>query len=120
MSTRYRPNVLMVHYDQLMTDRESSMRKIAARLGITVAEAKWPALVEAASFQHRRANAAGLAPDMAGVIKSPTPFFRRGTSGAGQEVLSVEELARYHACAARLAGPELLEWLRRGGECNSR
>jgi aryl sulfotransferase len=46
-----------------------------------------------------------------GILKSNAAFFRRGTSGAGCEVLTEEELARYHARAARLAAPDLLTWL---------
>ena len=43
--------------------------------------------------------------------KSNTAFFRRGTSGAGREILSGEELAAYYARAAQLAPPDMLTWL---------
>ena len=38
-------------------------------------------------------------------------FFRRGRSGAGREVLSDAEVARYHDRVAELASPGLLAWL---------
>jgi hypothetical protein len=47
----------------------------------------------------------------AGIFNSNAAFFRRGTSGAGREILSDEEIAAYHARAARLAPPDLLVWL---------
>jgi hypothetical protein len=47
----------------------------------------------------------------AGLFKSNAAFFRRGTSGAGRETLSDEELASYYARAARLAPLDMLAWL---------
>jgi hypothetical protein len=52
-----------------------------------------------------------LVPAAQGIIKDTASFFRRGTSGAGREILSDEELAGYHARVARLAPPDMLEWL---------
>jgi hypothetical protein len=89
------------------------MRRLAARLGIEVAERRWPELVDAAGFDRMRARADRLAPDAAGVLKDPTRFFRRGSSGAARELLSGAEMARYGARAAELAPPDLLEWLHR-------
>ena len=107
---RGQPNVLLVHYADLSGDLDGQMRRIAAWLGITVAEPDWPALVHAATFEEMRASAARLNPD-ATVLKSGAAFFRRGTSGAGAELLTGQEMAGYHARAAALAPPDLLAWL---------
>jgi hypothetical protein len=109
-SRRAEPNVLLVHYDNLCADLDRQMRWLAGRLGITVPEATWPALVQAATFESMRSNADRLVPT-AGILKSNAAFFRRGTSGAGRELLSDEELASYHARAAQLAPPDMLTWL---------
>jgi hypothetical protein len=110
---RAAPNVVLVHYDDLIADLEGQMRAVAARLGIGVAEVRWPALVEGARFASMRARAHVLAPDVAGILKDRQAFFRRGRSGAGREALSDTELARYEARAADLAPPDLLAWLHR-------
>lgn len=89
------------------------MRRLAAWLGIEVAEARWPALIEAAGFAQMRARAAELAPDPVGVLRDPRAFFREGRSGAGRALLTEEELARYERRAAALAPPELRAWLHR-------
>jgi aryl sulfotransferase len=47
----------------------------------------------------------------AGIFKSNAAFFRRGTSGAGREILSDEEIAGYYARVAQLAPPDMLAWL---------
>jgi aryl sulfotransferase len=109
---RGEPNVRLVHYDDLLADLEGEMRRLAAWLGITVADETWPGLVHAATFASMRADAARRVPD-AGIMKSNAAFFRRGTSGAGREALSDQEMARYYARAAELAPADLLAWLHR-------
>src|SRR5580704_1987299 len=101
---RHEPNVMLVHYDDLSADLAGQMRRIAGRLGISVPDRAWPALVQAATFEAMRSSADRLIPST-GVLKSNAAFFRRGTSGAGREVLSDEEIAAYHARVARLASP---------------
>jgi aryl sulfotransferase len=110
---RDEPNVVLVHYDDLVNDLEGEMRRFAALLGITVPGEIWPDLVAAATFESMRARARRVAPDPSGVLKDNAAFFRRGTSGAGREVLTNDEMARYHARTAQLAPPELLAWLHR-------
>jgi aryl sulfotransferase len=107
---RGEPNVLLVHYDDLVADLAGQMRWLAGRLGIAVAEQTWPTLVRAASFEAMRGRAEQLVPT-AGIFKDDAAFFRRGTSGAGREILTADELAGYHARVAQLAPPDLLAWL---------
>jgi hypothetical protein len=107
---RGEPNVLLVHYDDLTADLAGQMRWLAGRLGIAVAEQTWPTLVRAASFEAMRGRANQLVPT-AGIFKDDAAFFRRGTSGAGREILTADEVAGYHARVAQLAPPDLLAWL---------
>jgi aryl sulfotransferase len=107
---RDEPNVLLVHYDNLSAGLAGQMRWLAGQLGIAVSEEAWPALVRAATFESMRGSADILVPT-AGIFKSNTAFFLRGTSGAGREILSDEELAAYHARVALLAPPGMLTWL---------
>jgi aryl sulfotransferase len=111
------PNVLLVHYDDLAAGLAGQMRWLAGQLGITVADQTWPALARAASFEAMRARADRLVPT-AGIFKDNAAFFRRGTSGAGREVLTADELAAYHARVAQLAPPDLLIWLHRTARTN--
>jgi DNA-binding MarR family transcriptional regulator len=110
---RGEPNVVLVHYEDLSADLEGEMRRIAARLGITVpGAAAWPGLVKAATFERMRAD-----PDRfvtSGVTsKYSHIFFRNGTNGEGRALLTSAEFARYQARVARLASPDLLAWLHR-------
>jgi hypothetical protein len=114
---RAEPNVLLVHYDDLAAGLAGQMRWLAGQLGITVADQTWPALARAASFEAMRARADRLVPT-AGIFKDNAAFFRRGTSGAGREILTADELAAYHARVAQLAPPDLLVWLHRTARTN--
>jgi hypothetical protein len=108
---RFWPNVLLLHYDDLIADLESQMRYLAWRLGIEVPDAAWPALVEAARFDQMRGLADRLVPGAGhGPLRDSTAFFRRGTPGA-REIFTAEEVARYESRANALAPSDLLEWL---------
>jgi len=107
------PNVVLLHYTDLTNDLEGEMRRLADRLAVAVPEEKWSSLVAAAGFAQMRARADRLAPDPAGIMKDRNAFFRRGTPGAGRELLTAEEFAGYEARAAELAPPDLLTWLNR-------
>jgi len=110
---RSEPNVVLVHYDDLSADLEGEMRRLATLLGIDVADELWPQLVEAARFASMQARADQLAPDPGGVLVQRERFFRRGSSGAGREVLSRREVAHYRARTEAMAPPDLLAWLHR-------
>jgi aryl sulfotransferase len=107
---RGEPNILLVHYANLCADLEGQMRWLAGRLGITVPERTWPALVRAATFESMSRNADQLVP-APGLFKSNAAFFRRGSSGAGREILSDAEIARYYARVTGMAPPDMLAWL---------
>jgi aryl sulfotransferase len=109
---RAEPNIVLLHYADLCADLDGQMRQLARRLEITVPEQAWPALVEAATFDSMRAAAEKITGD-GQILKSASAFFRRGTSGAGRELLTEEELAHYDARAAALAPPDMLGWLHR-------
>ena len=110
---RDEPNVVLLHYTDLTNDLEGEMRRLAGRLAVDVPEDRWPVLVEAAGFAQMRARADRLAPDPAGIMKDRNAFFRRGTPGAGRELLTPEEFAGYEQRAAELAPRDRLTWLNR-------
>jgi aryl sulfotransferase len=109
-------NVVLLHYDDLRRDLAGQMRAIALQLEIDVPDKVWPQLVEAASFRSMRSRADLVVPDPSGVLRSHEAFFRKGSSGSGRELLTEDDLARYHARAAELAPPDLLAWLHRDAD----
>jgi aryl sulfotransferase len=114
-AARRRGDVVLLYYDDLQADLEGEMRRLADRLGIEVPEARWPALVDAATFAEMRRRADVVAPDTAHHLwKSNTGFFHRGRSGQWRDVLDDGGLARYEARVRALAPPDLIGWLHHG------
>lgn len=110
---RDEPNIILLHYDDLAADLEGEMRGLARLLQIEVADASWPVLVRAGRFEQMQARADQVAPDTAGILKDRAAFFRRGSSGAGREILSADEHATYRTRARNLVPPDLFDWLHR-------
>jgi hypothetical protein len=111
--SRTSPNVVLVHYADLLSDLPGQMRRLADVLGVVVPGERLDRLSEAATFGSMRNRSRDLAPDTLGVLKDDAAFFRSGRSGAGRELLSAEELAVYERRVAALAPPELVAWLHR-------
>jgi aryl sulfotransferase len=110
---RDRSNVVLVRYEDLSDDLDGEMRRLAERLGFQVDESRWPDLVDAAGFERMRDRADLLAPGPDGILKDRARFFRRGSSGAGQELLTPAQLDHYDERARELAPLDLLAWLHR-------
>jgi hypothetical protein len=111
-AVRDRDDVVLLHYDDLQTDLEGEMRRLAGRLRIEMPEERWPALVKAATFGEMRARAGIVAPDTANAIwKNTENFFKRGTSGQWSDVFDAGLQARYEAKLREVAPPDLVEWL---------
>ena len=106
-------NLILMHYDDLSDDLAGQMHRLADLLGVTVPVEIWPVLVRSATFADMRASAARRAPDPSGILKDRAAFFRRGSSGAGREVLTSDELAHYYQRPATMADPDVLSWLHR-------
>jgi hypothetical protein len=110
---RGEPNVVLVHFDDLLADLPGQMRGVAERLGIEVPAKVWPDLVQAATFPSMRQRARQLAPNRMGELKDPSSFFRSGTSGTARELLSAADLDTYRRRTSTMASPDLLAWLHR-------
>jgi hypothetical protein len=110
---RDRSNVVLVHYDDLVADLPAEMGRLAGRLDIDVDAAQVGELARHATFTAMRDRATAVAPDRLGVLREPSRFFRRGTSGAGDELLTPVELAAYRRRVARLGPADAVAWLHR-------
>jgi hypothetical protein len=111
--SRRGPNVVLVHYADLLADLPGQMQRLAERLGLDVPSEELASLAEAATFSRMRSRARELVPDTLGVLKDPSAFFRAGRSGSGRAVLTPGELASYETRVAGLAPPDVVAWLHR-------
>ena len=107
-------NILMVRYGDLKADLAAEMQRIAAALGIEVADDIWPDLIAAASFESMKKNADRTAPDTNFKMwKDNAQFFNKGTSGQWRGLLSAESLALLNTVTAKYPA-DYIDWLFHG------
>jgi aryl sulfotransferase len=111
---REQPNVLMVHYNDLLADLEGEMRRIAAFLAIDVPERAWPSAVERCRIDEMRDGAKKAGFMDLGFIGGADSFFYRGSNGRWRGVLTGEELERYDKRVAEVLSPDAAQWLEHG------
>jgi aryl sulfotransferase len=108
---REQPNVVLVHYDDLLSNLNAAMRGIADRLGVSIDHDCLTGLVAAAGFDKMRQRAGAVAPDAtAGILKSNRAFFHTGASGQWRELLDHQGQRRYIERVTQLASLDLIEW----------
>jgi aryl sulfotransferase len=109
---RNRPNVLLVHYNDLKADLDAEMRRVSAFLDIPVDERLWPSLVAAARFDAMRESGAALMPRGRGIWQNGhESFFHAGTNARWRDVLTPADVALYEDRLARETSPALARWL---------
>jgi aryl sulfotransferase len=112
---RLRPNVLLVHYNDLKADRAGEMERIADFLDVEIAPALWPRIVEAASFESMKRDGDSLLA-MAHFLweGGPSRFLHKGTNGRWRDCVSAADLARWEARVASEFSPSLARWAEHG------
>jgi aryl sulfotransferase len=114
-AARHDPDLLLVHYADLKADLAGEMRRIADFLEITIPEALWPELVEAAGFESMKSNAAELMPSAGDIWQGGgNTFINKGTNGRWRDIYSQEDLAAYDDRVKEEFSPELARWLEFG------
>lgn len=107
---RHLPNVHLLHYHDMWNDLAGEMRRVADALGVPVDDDRWHEFVEAATLDSMRGRAAEAAPEAhVGMWQNTDAFFHKGGRRKWAEVLSDEELARFHERLDALAG-EAAPW----------
>jgi aryl sulfotransferase len=112
---RKRPNLLLVHYNDLKEDLEGEMRRISDFLGIDTPDALMPSLVDAAKFETMKKDGDALFPKLREAFdRGADRFLNQGRSGRWREYLLPEDVARYEAIVSRTTTTGLARWLQGG------
>ena len=116
---RERPNVLLVHYNDLKLDLGAEMRRVADFLSISVPAARWAAAVERCTFASMKARGAeiGAFDPFEGGAQA---FLYKGTNGRWRDVLTADELEAYRKRAADFLPDEAARWLESGRDPGQR
>jgi aryl sulfotransferase len=112
---RHRPNVLLVHYNDLTADLDGEMRRVASFLEIETAPGLWPQLVDAARFASMKRDGAKLMPRAAVMWKDGIDtFLFKGTNGRWRDVIGRSDLELYDTLSAENFTPGLARWVQSG------
>ncbi|MFM9939832.1 MAG: sulfotransferase domain-containing protein [Hyphomicrobiaceae bacterium] len=112
---RHRPNMLLVHYNDLKADLDGEMRRVAAFLGFDVTPTLWPSLVEAASFEAMKAAGNVLLPHAGHIWEGGADrFLHKGTNNRWRDVLTTADIELYEARVHATLPTDCAQWLAGG------
>lgn len=103
-----------MHYNDLLADLETEMRRVAAFCDIKVPEHMWPAVTQRCTLAEMRSRADALKDYDDHFEGGASSFFYRGTNKRWRGVLTERELARYDKRVSETLEPEAARWLERG------
>jgi aryl sulfotransferase len=109
------PNVLFIHFNDLLGDLEGEIRRIAEFLDIEISEKSLAIVVNSATFSSMKRNAEKILINGQSMFKGGAQtFFHRGTNGRWRKVLTSDDLELHAAAVARVLTPDCALWLERG------
>ncbi len=112
-----RENVHLFHFADMRRDLAGVFARVAKILGVMHPPELMARLVEAATFDNMKADAARFCPSGGkGFFRSDAGFFASGANGQWEGKLSAAELEAYDAAMQAALDPEARRWLEFGPE----
>ena len=116
---RHLPNLLFLHYNDMLADLEGKVREIAAFCGIDATDADIARTVEATTFANvrKKAEETPEEEDLSAAFfhGGQRTFFYKGTNERWRGILTEEDLALLEDAKARVLTPDCARWLEEGG-----
>jgi aryl sulfotransferase len=112
---RHLPNILFVHFGDLLSQPGVEIRRIADFLGIGLSAEAEHRVVQAVRFDTMKKSADKVLGGAAEMWDGGAQhFMNRGTNGRWRDVLGEKELLEYRAMVERTLSPECARWLEEG------
>jgi len=112
---RMRPNLLLVHFNDLKADLAGEIGRISEFLEIDTPAATLAEIAAAAEFAAMKAHGADLLPTVQIMFdRGHDRFLNKGTNGRWKDVLTNEDLARFDALAHAKFTPAARAWIEGG------
>lgn len=114
VARRDEPNVLLVHFDDLLADLDGEMRRVASFVDVEVPETAWPAVVGRCTFEAMKSRAGEIG-DFDVLLRGGVDgFLYKGSNGRWRDVLTDDEVAAYDRAVAERLSPIAAAWLAEG------
>ena len=112
---KHLPNILWVHFNDLLADLEGEIARIATYLEIECPPATLTAIANMVEFKSMKRDAEKLEPEAHLHFEGGArTFINKGTNGRWRSVLTASDLEMYDAAVAREVTPDCHRWLERG------
>ena len=109
---RHLPNILFVHFNDLLSDLPGEIARVAAFLDIEVPEDVLPDILDSVAFATVKRSAENIWPGMEeSFYGGAQTFFHKGTNGRWKSVLTEADLELYRAAVARELSADCAKWL---------
>lgn len=109
------PNILFVHYNDLLADLEGEISRIASYLDIQCHSETLSAIAELVTFKSMKRDAEVIDPNAVNLFKGGAKtFINKGTNGRWRDVLTEADIAMYDAAAKRELTSDCRLWLENG------
>ena len=106
------PNVLLVHYHNLIYDKSQEVDRISEFLNLDINPSKKEMILEKSSLEYMKLNWQKFQP--LGVFK-PNTFINQGVNGRWQNLLTTEQLKRSEIIISEELEPECAKWVKNSG-----
>ena len=117
---RHLPNVMLLHYNDMLADLDGAVRKLAGFCDIAADDDLIARVVERTTFAHMKQTAIEAektGPDMPEVFAGGNKtFFNKGTNGRWRDLLTADDLELYEEAKQRVLDDDCARWLEEGGE----
>jgi aryl sulfotransferase len=118
------PNFFFLHYADMLSDLEGSIRRIADFIGQAVTDAEIARVANEVHFGNIKKKAIEM--DKKPVVDEPqffaggkASFIFKGTNGRWKEALTEDDRALYEATKKRILSADCADWLEQGGQVSS-
>ncbi len=106
------PNVLLVHYQNLISDKSQEIDRISDFLNLDINQSKKEVVLAKSSIEYMKSNRDKFEP--VGIFK-PNTFINKGVNGRWQNLLTTEQLKRYEIIISEELEPECAKWVKNAG-----
>lgn len=112
---RVQPNILFVHFNDLLVDLKGEIARISDYLDIETSPDMLTAITDAVTFKSMRRDSEILLPKAEkGFLGGAKTFINKGTNGRWKGVLTEGDLALYHDVVSRELTQDCQHWLENG------
>ncbi|MGE4609978.1 MAG: sulfotransferase domain-containing protein [Paracoccaceae bacterium] len=112
---RHLPNILFIHFNDLLADLNAEIARISKYLEIDCTSEMRAAITEKTTFKGMKKDAEGLQENASFAFKGgANTFINKGTNGRWRDVLTEGDLAMYDATVERELSPECHQWIENG------